>query len=559
MSRIFILYFISNSICLFSQNNKTDQNFYKYSQDEVQFQKLKLDKLGFVFSSFDSIQDSTGQLTHYNVSKEIKIDSLILIIHSSDLSNVKSIKFNNLKVLNKYLSKTLNQYQINGYIKANYFLDTFYFSNSNFTIHYNINLGKKFIIDSVRCVDVQKSLNHEYVQRIVNSDKKKYGEFQYSRILDLIKYIDFIEIERSPDFSILDSSVILNLYVKERKLNQVNATIGILSNANISKSVLITGDAQLSLFNLFKKGIELNINWQKNDVNNQFLFVKSSIPFVFKSSFGINNSFSIEKFDTLYQRIQNQIGIEYFISHVQSISFLYKYQSSQIEGIDEFKIKQGILPLSLDYTFQQFGLGYKISRLDKPLFTKKGFKIEANFLFGNKSIEKNNNISKLIDAQGNSLIRLYDSITLSQSIATIQFTASRYTQLIENLILKSSVNAKGNFSENIGLNEMYNIGGLRYPRGFNDNSLITPNFIVFSNDLQYYLADYFYSNIFADITFMQNSLTPYNLVNPIGFGIGLSFQTSNSILQLNIGNSISENNGISFSNSKVHIQYTNVF
>jgi hypothetical protein len=425
-------------------------------------------------------------------------------------------------------------------------------------VYYQLNLGTKYCLDSLRIVDKSNSFKTRFLNTIFKTTVSKNSDIDYSSLINLVKFTDYIELEKTPDFSIIDTFAILNLYIKERKLNQFNATIGILSNAYESNKVQLTGDVSLSLQNILNRGISINLNWQKNLTNSQFLYLKSNVPYLFNTQFGWTNQFSIEKFDTVYQRIQNQIGIDYYISSNNSISFIYKYQSSAIDGLDISKLVFG-LPSSLDYTFQQFGFGYKLSRLDRPIFPKSGIKIEANILFGKKSISKNNKILSAIDANGLSYDRLYDTIKLTQTMTSFQFNISNYASITNDFILKSTIDSKGLIVANIGINEMYYIGGNRLPRGFDDNSIPSPNYLILSNDLQYYLSEYFYSNIFADISIMQNSLALDKISIPIGFGFGISFKTSSNIFQLNIGTSKSENNPISISNSKVHIQYTNVF
>lgn len=507
---------------------------------------------GFIFASLDSVNSKNLVL---NLNS--KFDTIVLTTINSNLS--KSTYLKSIKDVNKQIQSEFNQLITSGYLRANYKLDTFFIENSTFYVNYTMNSGIKFKLDSLRIIDNEQAFNPRFLKAIFSNSKSPGQSYDYQSIENMVKFSDYMELDRNLDFSLIDSTSILNLYIKERKLNQINATVGILSNAYESNSVKLTGDVNLFLQNIFKHGISLNLNWQKNLTNSQFLFSKFNLPYFLNTQFGFNNQFSIEKFDTQYQRIQNQLSIDYYLSSNQSISAIYKYQSSTIDKININQIKNRILPSYLDYYFQQLGFGYKISKLQKPLFPRKGFKIETNILFGTKNVTKNLNIVNDSDYFHRPLTGIYDSIKLNQTIASFQLQLTHFTKLSKDLVIRSIIDAKGLLASDISLNEMQNIGGIRFPRGYDDNSLISPNYFIFSNDLQYYLSEYFYSNIFADISIMQNSLDYTNFKFPLGLGFGLSFKSSSNIFQLNIGTSIIDNNSFSISNSKVHIQFTNVF
>jgi len=527
--------------------------------EELKFQKNKFQKQGFHFVSFDTIRkknDSTFYIQPF-LNQKIK---KIIFEYKVDSSN-KSIKqeINKIESCQAEIDIIQNQFIQNGYLKTVYKLDTFYIRNDSFYIKYSFQRNQKYKLDSIHIISTSHSINDKFIRKILKLDKSDRSDIDFKSIVEQVRLIPFIDLDKNPEFTIKDSSAILHIYVKDRKTNQLNAILGLLSNAYNSNSIQFIGDVNLSLNNILRRGISLEINWQKNLANSQFLTVKSSIPYILNTPIGSSINFTLEKFDTSYLRIIYQMSIDYYINTYQSISFLYKNQSSSIDGIDRISLQNGIMPKYLDYSYTQFGIGYKLNKLNKLFFNKKGWKIDANFLIGNKTIEKNENITSLKDNQGNSLEKLYDTLNLSQTVSSFFIDITKYTGITKDLILKSQLESKNWLSENISINEMYYTGGIRKPRGFDDNSLITPNYVTLSNEIQYYLSEYFYSNIFADITIMQNSLDNKKINNPIGLGLGIALKTAGNIFQLNIGTGSLENQKFSISNAKVHINYTNVF
>ena len=97
------------------------------------------------------------------------------------------------------------------------------------------------------------------------------------------------------------------------------------------------------------------------------------------------------------------------------------------------------------------------------------------------------------------------------------------------------------------------------PRGFDDNNLVSPFYLTVANELQYYLSEYFYSNIFVDMAIAENSISQDEILLPYGFGLGLALKTNNNIFQIQIGTGNVGEFSPSLSNAKVHLNYTNVF
>lgn len=214
---------------------------------------------GFLLASVDYITIGKDSVISYRLIANKRYDSLVLEIKSSS-NNVKDtyfIKGNSLLPCQK-LDELLN-YQIQqGYLKANYVYDTTHINDQKLTLRYELNLYKKYRIDSIRLHSSSPSMNLDFIRQYIARYYKGKNQFYWKEIATQLRYFDFVEMEKNPDFTLLDSTAILNLYLKERKLNQVNAILGILSNAYNSGQVELTGDVKLELVNLFKRGASFN-------------------------------------------------------------------------------------------------------------------------------------------------------------------------------------------------------------------------------------------------------------------------------------------------------------
>jgi dimeric dUTPase (all-alpha-NTP-PPase superfamily) len=561
-----ILIFILTSIGVLSGQNSSNIDDKRNStvnpiaeKENLIRQRNRLIKRGFIFSSIDSPYIVRDSIHRWQLESYEQVDSLFLeVVFKNEQSQSFHIKERTLLALQKKMDELLNSEIQNGYLKTSYQFDTLVIQENIAKVRYFLNLGEKFRIDSVVIHSTSSSMNIQFINNYIRRYFISKQQFDWKEIATQLKYFDFLEMEKSPDFTILDSTAIFNLYLRERKLNQVNAILGILSNAYNSNEVELTGDVKLAFVNLFKQGISFDLNWQKNLSNSQFLFTKFNLPFLLDTKLGIGGALSIEKFDTSYLRVQYQVGLNYHIKYNETISFYYRKNNSIIVGINKQEVLNKKLPSHLDFSTDEFGLGYKVVKLDQPFFTKRGWSVDGNFLAGRKSTYINSKITEIKDPTGLSMAMLYDSIPLSQLTLSFSLEAYKYIPLSRSFILRTRFDSRIWVSETITTGEKFYIGGNKMPRGFDDNSFIVPWYVSFSNELQYYLSDYFYSNIFVDMASMKSILSN-NLIYPIGIGGGLSFKTKDNIFRINLGSGYLGESTFSLNSMKVHINYTSVF
>lgn len=522
-------------------------------------QRQNLIRQGYIFTSLDSINADRDSLTQWQLISHQRFDSLILEV-KYDFKNQEKypIKGHSLSKLQFKLDDLINQEIQRGYLKANYQFDTLIITSKTVSVMYQIRLNRKYVIDSIQIHRTSNTLNIQFVQSYIKRYFKDKSNFDWKAIVNQLRYFDFLELEKNPEFTILDSTAILNLYLRERKLNQVNAILGILPNAYNSEQVEFTGDVKLSLVNLFKRGVAFQLNWQKNLDNSQFLYSKANVPFILNTKLGASGIFNIEKFDTSFLRVQYQLGLNYHIQSNQILTFFYRKNISTISGFNQIEVLNGRLPAYLDFSTNEIGLGYSLYRFNRPLFTRKGWSLETNFMAGNKITTVNSKIADLKDGSGESMAKLYNGTPLSQLTLSILIDMTKYTPLGGEFVLKTRLDSRSWISETISTGEMYYIGGNKLPRGFDDNSFIVPWYVSFSNEFQYYLSEYFYSNIFVDVATMKNRINN-DVVSPIGLGGGLSFKASDNIFRINIGTGYLGESKFSLGSMKVHISYASVF
>ncbi|MEN8957125.1 MAG: BamA/TamA family outer membrane protein [Flavobacteriales bacterium] len=116
------------------------------------------------------------------------------------------------------------------------------------------------------------------------------------------------------------------------------------------------------------------------------------------------------------------------------------------------------------------------------------------------------------------------------------------------------------FGDNLFVNELYQIGGLKTLRGFNQQSIFASNYAIGTAEFRYLFERN--SAIFAyfDYGFYENkSINDFATDTPFGFGVGTNFQTKAGIFSLTYGLGQQKGNPLLIRNGKVHFGFVSLF
>lgn len=518
--------------------------------------RQELIKMHFPFASIDTLSTQNGII--YLLDSGDHIKSISYEVFCSDKLILKQKRSNIAKVKEDIIHFLEEKYS-EGYIESEMMIHNVAKLDKNFHIVFKFQTGKQFDIDSIEFIQDPYFIYEHIIRRLILPEDNSKVKLSSAKIISLLRGISYIQIDGIPLIERKDTIHVMKIRIKERKINQFYGILGILSDAYGSNDLKITGEANISLQNLFRRGISGEVKWQSNRESSQFLNLQSSIPCILNTQIGLSSKFNLEKIDTQFLRIGFDLGLAYHFSSQSSLSFQYRNTSSSIIQFNKSEVFSGKLPNFLDLNSHQFGLTFNFQNLDKPIFSKSGTQLQVECMVGQNSIIKNQKIEELKDNQGNSLGRLYDSLKLEQNILTWSISFNSHHSINRRIVLKPSVLSKAIIADPVRTNQMYFVGGVNGPRGFDENQFLTPLFITFSQEFQYYISEYFYSNIFADMTQIQRTETPHHFNQLFGFGAGMTLRLTGSILRLNLASGISENQSFSLNQTKFHFSYVGLF
>ncbi|MEO6454002.1 MAG: hypothetical protein ABIN97_08025, partial [Ginsengibacter sp.] len=487
-----------------------------------------------------------------------------------DQSGWKESQFTNKKInfyeLQKMQESILNYYENNGYPFAQIKLDNVQIEEKIVTATLKVNKGVLYHIDSIRVYGKLKIKNNflQHYLGIGNGSIYNYEKLQ--NVSKRLQELPYLRQQNTSDVSMLGTGATLNLYTDPKPSSQINFLVGFLPGDNITGKSQLTGDVNLDLKNSLGAGENIILNWQQLQRKSPRLNLGYQHPYIFNSAFGIDFTFNLLKRDSSYLQLNTQLGLQYILSDRQSGKIFIQNQRAYLlqGGFDTNQIRiTKKLPPDIDVNSNSIGIDYEWINTNYRFNPRKGNEFRMVATAGLKKISKNNDITNLKDASNPNLDfnSLYDSLKLKTYQLRFTVKAAHYFSTSTNSSLKVAVNTGVFQSQNIFRNELFQIGGYRLLRGFNEESIYATQYTVFTAEYRYLVGINSYLFGFTDIGFTRSRFQSTNFTNSfIGSGLGLTFETKFGLL--NLSYAIGKRNDIKFdirNSSKIHFGYINYF
>ena len=462
-----------------------------------------------------------------------------------------------------YKERILNYYEKNGYPFASVFLDSINHRGSTVFANLMVNKGPLYHIDSIG-VKGNVKISNSFLQHYLGiSAGAIYNKEKLDLVSKRILELPYLQEQQPSEVVMLGTGAILNLYLQPKKSSQINFLIGFLPDNIETGKFRITGDVNLNLKNTLGSGETILLNWQQLQLKSPRLNIGFLQPFIFKSPFGIDFSFELFKKDSAFVQLNAQLGIQYLLSANQSGKLFIQKQNTFLlgSGIDTNQVKATkTLPFNIDVSAVNTGIDYDFNNTNYRFNPKNGNEIKLLASIGIRNINKNNDILNLTDPLFN-YSSLYDSLKLKAYQFRIKVGAAHYFATGKRSTFKTIINGGLFNSANIFRNELFQIGGYKLLRGFDEESIYATQYGVLTAEYRYLVAQNSYLFSFIDAGWTKNK---YQLVdisnNFISTGIGMVFETKLGLLNLSFA--IGKRNDVNFNlnqAAKIHFGYINYF
>lgn len=472
-------------------------------------------------------------------------------------------KFLNIQQLLSLQERILTYYEKNGYPFAGVFLDSIRLNDNKMEALLRSRKGPLYHIDSIRVFGKAK-ISGKFLQHyLAIPNGSLYNKEKLEQVSKRILELPYLQEVQPNDITMLGSGSILNLYLAPRRSSQVNFLIGFLPNASQNGKLQLTADVNLNLKNALSHGETILFTWQQLQAKSPRLNIGYQQPYIFNSSFGFDFMFDLFKKDSTFLQVNALAGVQYLLSPTQSGKIFIQWQNSFLlgTGVDTNQVKATKqLPPNIDFTAVNIGLDYDWSKTDYRLNPRSGNEIRITASTGIKNIKKNSEILNIKDTSFN-YASLYDSLKERSYLFRVKLSAAHYFPVGKQATIKTALNGGVFISPSTFRNELFQIGGYKLLRGFNEESIYATQYAVLTAEYRYRLELNSFLFGFADGGWVRNKYQSVNLINTfIGIGLGLAFETRFGLL--NISYSIGKRDDIKFNlreASKIHFGYVNYF
>ena len=560
---------------------KLQANFKSQGQCAEYINKLPgiLHAKGFIGASVDSVRYDSVFATIRLFTGENFIGALVNT-DSIEPEILKAVNWSKTELarrplrieqLHSYEQAILEYLENGGYPFAKIKMDSIRMNNEIFEAILKIDKGPLYKIDSIRNVGTA-SISSRFLQRYLNilngSTFKKSNLLAISR---KINELPFVQEEQPWSITWLGTGSIVNVNLAPKKSSQVNVLIGLLPAVPTSNNIFeaprtklqFTGEATINLRNALGNGEMIGINWQQIQLKSPRLNLAYQQSYLFGSPFGANVGFDLFKKDSSFLTINMLLGVQYAVSSSQSGSLFIQNQQSNLISVDTNFVKQNRqLPFEADVRTLSLGIQYEGYTTDYRYNPTKGNEWYLLVSAGTKKVKKNNVIVQLTDNNDPSFNfnSLYDTIKLNSFQFRIKGSAAHYFPLNGFSTIRLLVTAGWFQSPSIFRNELFQIGGYKLLRGFDEESIYASQYAVSTAEYRYLIQRNSYLFAFADFGWAGSSGSAKKSSNTyIGTGLGMALETKAGIF--NISFAAGKRNDISFNvrQTKIHFGYVNFF
>ncbi len=496
------------------------------------------------------------QLTPVNIEKKALDESGFL---EKNFLN-KPINISQLQILQQ---RMLNYFEREGYPFASVYLDSVQINDDKINAQLKADKGILYHIDSIR-VFGKVSLSKKFLQHYLNiANGSTYNRERLQQVDKRMQELPYLTAVQPSDLTMLGAGSVLNLYVQPKRSSQVNFLIGFLPASGGTGKLQLTGDVNLDLKNLLGTGEGILLKWQQLQKKSPRLNLGYNQPYIFNTAFGFDFLFDLFKKDSSFLQINAQVGLQFTLAANQTGKIFVQWQNNSLlaGAVDTNIIKASKkLPANIDVNSANVGLNYEWIKTNYRFNPRAGNEINIIATVGIKNVKQNSDIINIKDPNFN-YASLYDSIKPRSYQLKVKLAAAHYFPLGKASTVKAAIHTGLYSSPGIFRNELFQIGGYKLLRGFDEESIYATRYGVITAEYRNLITLNSYLFLFADAGLVKNKYQSVNVNNQfIGAGIGIVYETKFGLL--NLSYALGKRDDIKFNireASKLHFGYINYF
>jgi len=410
--------------------------------------------------------------------------------------------------------------------------------------------GPLITFDSIQ-ISGSARVNRRFLQSYL---RIPYGSPYSERLMEelpaRLEQLSYLQLSESPGLTFQNDQATAYLPLQRVKSNQVDGVIGFLPNSKQDGGLLLTGQFNLQLENMFGSGRQLELQWEGYKPESQLLNISFFQPLILRSPIDVALRFNLLKEDSSFINRNFRLDLKYPYSRLHSLGLYSEFKAARLPFSQELG-GGSTFPDLADFNLNQFGGSYSYTRLDRFFNPTSGFHADVSLAAGIKKIKRNSAIED----------SLYQQLQTQSSQFSWEARLEKYVKATKHWVLAIKWHGGGVYNQRLFLNDLYRLGGLKSIRGFAENTYFAADFAYSSIEPRFFFETNSYLFVFYD----QAWWLSYDLENnnfrdtPSGLGAGISLTTNAGIFKFVWAVGQSKIQDIGFAQSKIHFGYVSRF
>lgn len=370
--------------------------------------------------------------------------------------------------------------------------------------------------------------------------KAPYSEKTVREVAGKLAALPFATVVQQPGISFEEEKTLLYIYLDKRPVNRFDGYIGFQPVSELTGKLAVSGELSLELQNIFHIGEQISLNWRSSERYSQYLNLDAQFPYLFRTRFGLDGHFRLDKQDTTFLTLNYFLGIPYHFRHDSYIRPYLEVTQSQL--LDKSSSQTVLDTAYVNYRNILYGLSFRFSNLEPNLPAKLGYAIGADVSAGRRTLLPG---MANVDAAQANLVKTTYRVS-GEAMGVIPLFKHRFSLI---LTAKTGSLLGGPHY----LNEMFKIGGVGQIRGFRENELLASTYLLYSAEMRYLFGRNNDVHIFFDGgTYERQGYNSYLIDTPFGFGAGVNIGVRSGTFYFDYALPKQRGNKISFKTGKIH-------
>ena len=371
--------------------------------------------------------------------------------------------------------------------------------------------------------------------------KAPYSEKTVQEVARKLSELPFATVVQAPGISFEEEKTLLYVYLDKRPVNRFDGYIGFQPVNEQTGKLAINGELSLSLQNIFRLGERISLEWRSCERYSQYLNVDAEFPYLFRTRFGLDGHFRLDKQDTTYLTLNYHFGIPYHFRHESYLRPYIDFTQSQLLGSSATGTPTDTS--CMGHRNILYGLGLRIKQVDFPYQPTRGFDLVADMAAGRRTLEPGLSVDE----------SELESMELVKTSYRITGGITGYIPIYKQFILMLRTQGGSMLAGPHYRNEMFKIGGEGKIRGFTENELYASTYLLYAAELRYLFGRNSDVHVFFDGgVYEQQGYNNYLFDTPFGFGLGVNVGVRSGVFYFEYALPRQMGNKISFKTGKIH-------